>query len=232
MSKVIVISGTSRGIGRELKNYYLSRGNIVVGLSRSSVDDDNSNYYHYSLDISDEQPVCMAVKEVGLKFGKIDVLINNAGQASMNSFVLTPYETALRIMKTNFFGTFLLTREVSKFMIRQKWGRIVNISSIAVKNSIEGESVYASSKAAVETLTKVVAKELAPYNVTVNAVAPPPIDTDLVRAVPKEKIDRIIMGQAIKKKCNFSDVINVIDFFIYEGSSFVTGQVVYLGDVA
>ena len=106
--------------------------------------------------------------------------------------VLTPTRTARKVMETNFIGTFNFTREVSKIMIRHKWGRIVNASTVAVPLRLEGESVYIASKSAVEGFTKTVSKELAQFNITVNAIGIAPLMTDLIKAVPKEKIDRLL----------------------------------------
>jgi 3-oxoacyl-[acyl-carrier protein] reductase len=117
-------------------------------------------------------------------------------------------------------------------MMMHKYGRIVNFTTVATALRLEGEAIYAASKAAVITLTQVLAREFAPYNITVNAIGPTPIETDLIRSVPSEKIDALIQRQAIRRLGVFSDVSNVIDFFIQPESSFVTGQVVFLGGIS
>jgi 3-oxoacyl-[acyl-carrier protein] reductase len=116
-------------------------------------------------------------------------------------------------------------------MMKSKKGSIVNYSTVAVPLDLEGEAVYAASKSAVESLTRVSSKELAPYGIRVNAIGPTPIPTDLIKAVPKNKIDELINDQAIKRMGKESDVSNVIDFFISPDSDFITGQVIYLGGV-
>ena len=112
-----------------------------------------------------------------------------------------------------------------------KFGRIINFSTVAVPLSIEGEAVYASSKAAVNSLTKILSKELATYGITVNIIGPTPVETDLIKSVPKDKINNIINMQAIKRFGDFSDIVNVINFYIKEESNFITGQEIYLGGV-
>jgi 3-oxoacyl-[acyl-carrier protein] reductase len=107
----------------------------------------------------------------------------------------------------------------------------VNLASVATPLKLEGEAVYAASKAAVISFTQVIAKEVASFGITVNAIGPTPIETDLIRSVPKEKLDQLIQLQAIKRHGTFSDVANVIDFLIRPESDFITGQVIFLGGV-
>lgn len=231
MDRVIIITGTRKGIGRYLSEQYLNEGDIVYGCSRRESDLKHDNYHHTRLDVSDEKAVIDFVRSVYKEQKHIDILINNAGIASMNAFMLTPYTTAQRIMNTNFMGTFLMCREVCKYMIRAKAGRIINYSTIAVALNLQGELVYSASKAAVEQLTRVLAGELGTFNITVNSVAPTPIDTDLIKHVPVEKIDALLERQDIKRLGKFADVKNVIDFYTSAASDFITGQVLYLGGV-
>lgn len=231
MNKVILITGTRKGIGKELAEYYLNNGYCVVGCSRGDSTINNTNYKHFVLDVSDEKAVINMVRNTKKSFGRIDILLNNAGIASMNHFLTTPFQTVKNIFATNFFGTFLLSREISKIMIKQKFGRIVNYTTVASALKLEGEAIYSASKSAIENLTQTIAKELAPYGITVNAIGPTPIETDLIKAVPKNKIQELLNKQAIKRFGNFEDIKNVIDFFIDEKSDFITGQVLYLGGV-
>lgn len=227
MSRVIVITGTSKGIGLELAKYYLQKGDMVVGCARSQNDIKDKNYRHFVLDVSDERAVVDMIREIN----KIDILINNAGIASMNHFLTTSFESVKKVFSTNFFGTFLFSREVGKIMMRQKFGRIVNYTTVASALRLEGEAIYAASKSAIENLTQTLSKELAPFNITVNAIGPTPVKTDLIKAVPQDKIDALLEKQAIKRLGNFEDIKNVIDFYIDEKSEFITGQILYLGGV-
>ena len=183
------------------------------------------------LDVADEKPVKNMVRSVKQEFGCIDYLINNAGIASMNHTLTTPYGTLKNIFSTNFFGTFLFAREVSKVMLKQKNGRIVNFSTVAAGIRLEGEASYAASKSAVANFTQTLAKELGPFGITVNAIAPTPVKTDLIKNVPKDKIEKLFEFQAVKRFGNFQDISNLIDFFLKDESEFITGQVIYLGGV-
>jgi 3-oxoacyl-[acyl-carrier protein] reductase len=230
MSRVIVITGSRKGIGKELSEYYL-KNDVVIGCSRGKSAINHKNYRHFELNVSDEMAVIKMIRSVRKEFGKIDVLLNNAGIASMNHFLTTPFQNVKNIFSTNYFGTFIFSREVSKVMIKQKFGRIVNFTTVASALRLEGEAVYGASKSAIENFTQTVAKEVAPYGITVNAIGPTPIETDLIKAVPKNKIQELLDKQTIKRFGNFEDIKNVVDFFIDKKSDFITGQIIFLGGV-
>jgi len=211
--------------------HYLMQGHIIAGCSRGKSKINHENYNHYELDVADERAVVRMVRSVKKQHGRIDVLLNNAGIAAMNHILTTPYKNAQAVMDTNFFGTFLFCREVGKIMLKQRKGRIVNFSTIATALNLEGEAVYAASKAAIENFTKISAKELGGFGVRVNAIGPTPMPTDLIKNVPKEKLDKLLSQQVIQRFGAFEDVLNVIDFLIDEKSEFITGQVIYLGGV-
>lgn len=230
--KHIFISGTSKGIGRALAEHFLEQGYRVSGCARSNSDLNHEHYFHYKCDMLDGTALSTTVRHAISQAGPVYALINNAGMASMNHFLTTPDTSAKNIFDLNVLAAARLTQLVSKSMVRNGGGRIVNFSSVAVALRLEGESVYAASKAAIESLTRTLAKELSPYKITVNCIAPTPIQTDLIKAVPKDKIDSLVNQQAIKRLGLFSDVANAADFFISEKSSFISGQILYLGGVS
>lgn len=228
----MLITGTRKGIGRFMVDRYLERGYVVAGCSREPfAGTAPDNYHHYCIDVADEKGVVQMVRDVSKRLGGISVLINNAGIAAMNHLLLTPLSTVERIFRTNVFGTFLVMREVAKVMSAAKHGRIVNFATVATPLNLEGEASYAASKAAVESFTRVAAREFAPFQITVNAVGPTPVLTDLIRNVPRQKMDSLIASQSIRRMGEYRDVANVVDFFISPESDFVTGQTLYLGGV-
>jgi 3-oxoacyl-[acyl-carrier protein] reductase len=180
-------------------------------------------------DLCEAEEIKKLFREARAALGHLDVLINNAGAARMLPLALTPDDTARRIVDLNFMATYRMIHAATRLMRKSECARIVNLTTVAVPLRLEGESLYAATKAAVEMLTRCVAKELGPSGVTCNAVGPTPIRTDLVRNVPSDKLEALIQQQAIRKWAEPADVANVIDFFLRPESHMITGQVVYLG---
>ncbi len=227
--RVVLVTGARKGIGEYLASHFLKKGDAVIGCSRQSAKRNGSGYRHFTLDVADETAVREMVHSIGKEFGRLDILINSAGIAAMNHMLLTPTDTARKVLETNVLGTFIVCREAVRLMRKHRQGRIVNIGSVAVPMKIEGEAVYAASKSAVVVLTEIAARELAPFQITCNVVALPPVPTDLIRGVPEEKIRQIVDRLAIKRFCRFEDIANAVDFFVNPASDFVTGQVLTLG---
>lgn len=229
---ITLITGTRKGLGRLLVEYYLERGHYVVGCSRGATDLLHARYQHFEADVADEAAVRRIIGRIRKTHRRLDHLINNAGIASMNHALLTPGSSVDAVFNTNFKGTFLFCREAAKVMQRAGRGRIVNMTTVATPYMLEGEAIYAASKAAVLNLTQVLAREFAPFGITVNSVGPNPVQTDLIRGVPQEKLDALLRRQAIPRLGTPEDVVNVIDFFLRPESDFVTAQNIYLGGVA
>lgn len=226
---VILITGTRKGIGQNLAQTYARRGFLVVGCSRKEADWEEQGYEHLLVDVGVEKQVLKLFRHIRKQYKRLDITLNNAGIANMNHILLTPGSTAERIINTNFLGTFLVCRESAKLMMKNKWGRIINFSTVAVPMNLEGDAIYAASKSAVEKFTRILAHEIGGLGITANTIGPTPIETDLIRSVPKEKIDQLVNNLAIKRLGTFNDVVNVIDFLIRPESNYITGQTIYLG---
>lgn len=227
-SPVVLVTGARKGIGRFLAEHLAASGYRVVGCSRQAADWSAEGCEHVCADVAVEEDVIRVLGHVRERYGSLFAVVNNAGMASMNALLLTPGATIERIVRTNVVGTILVARESAKLMMKARAGRIVNFSTVAVPLALEGEAVYAASKSAVETFTRVFAREVGPAGITVNAVGPGPIETDLTRGVPSEKIAALVRRLATGKASRFEDVAHVVDFFLDARSGSVTGQTVYL----
>jgi 3-oxoacyl-[acyl-carrier protein] reductase len=230
--KVALITGTRKGIGRHLAAHFVERGYCVEGCSREAPDWTLERYVHHCVDVTNEAQVIGMLNAIAMRHGRLDVTVNNAGIASMNHTLLTPVASLEKIMATNFRGTFLVCRESAKLMRKNQFGRIINMGTVAVPLRLEGEAMYAASKAAIVSFTQIFANEIGSFGITCNVVGPTPIDTDLIRAVPKQKIQTIVDRMAIKRLGRLEDVANVVDFLVKPESDFITGQVIYLGGVS
>ena len=228
----ILITGSSRGLGKALAEHYLQNGDMVYGCARSERSIDHENYFHYQVDISSPEDVTDFFFSLRKDIKQLDAIINNAGIASMNAFALTPVESFQKIFDINVQGTFLFCQKGFGLLKRSPHPRIINMSTVAVPLQLEGESIYAASKSAVETLTRIIAKEYGGFGITCNAIGPSPIDTALIKGVAKDKIAKLIKRQAVQKMATEEDVLNLADFFLRPESHMISGQVIYLGGVS
>ncbi len=186
--RIALVTGTSRGLGRALAESLLGDGWTVHGFARGPQALAHPAFRAHAVDVGDEAAVQAAVAAVLETSGRVDLLVNNAGAASMNSLLLTPAKKAEMLMRVNYLGAFHCLQAVGKAMVRQRAGTIVNLTSVAVPLALSGEAAYVASKAAVEALTKVAANELQPHGVRVVAVGLGPVDTDLTRAVGRDQL--------------------------------------------
>ena len=230
--QIMLITGTRKGIGRYLAKYYTKRGFFVYGCSRTPIDYALENHSHFCLDVTDETKVTHLFAAIRKAHNRLDVVINNAAvNLTRSLFLLVPYQSALRTVEINLLGTFLMSREAAKLMMKQAFGRIINISSMAVKHEVEGEALYTASKSAVISLTRVMAKELYLHGITCNVIAPSALTTDLMDTVDRETLQHLLQRNAIHEAGKMEDVHNAIDWLLLKESSAITGQVIYLGGV-
>jgi len=179
-------------------------------------------------DVTDPASVAAALADVRRDKG-VYALINAAGIASLNLVLTTPAATIRRIIETNLLGTIFLCQQVAPALIRRGNGRIINFSTMGVPLAIKGEAIYVASKAGVEGFSRAFAREMSPHGVTVNIVAPGPIDTALIAKVPREKVDAVVRQQIIQRQAKPEDVWNIVSLLLSPESSMISGETIHVG---
>ena len=222
----VIVTGASRGLGRFCADQLHQRGYRVVGLGRNP--DDGAPFEMRAVDVADSASVASALHDLR-RDSSVYALINAAGIASMNLVVTTPAETVRRIVETNLLGTIFCCQQIAPALIRRGDGRIINFSTLGVPLAIKGEAIYIASKAGVEGFTRTFARELAPHGVTVNAIAPGPIETALIAKVPKEKVEAVVKQQIIPRQGTPEDVWNIVSMLLSPESRMISGAVLNVG---
>ena len=225
---MIIVTGASRGLGQAITERLIERGEEVIGLARNS---SGLNINAIECDVSDYASVKNASKEVKRMKKPVKAFINAAGVASMNMAVTTDESTVQKLIQTNLVGTIYCCQLFAPIMLRQKQGSFINFSTIAVALALKGESVYAASKAGVESFSRTFAREMADFNVRVNCIAPGPIRTDLLRGITDAQIEKITSQQVIQKQFQKSDVCDIVELLLDEKSTSLSGQVLNVGGV-
>lgn len=225
---MIIVTGSSKGIGNFLARELHARGETVLGLARSQ---SKEEFDSVQVDVSKFNELKDLATQIKKEGKQISCLINAAGIASMNLALLTKSSVVESIIRTNLIGTIYSCQVFSPIMIRGGSGSIINFSTIAVPLSLAGESIYAASKAGVETFSKVLARELAPFNINVNCIAPGPIETDLIRGIPADKIAKVVKRQINQKQFRKNDVLDLVDILLSPKSNSITGQILNVGGV-
>ena len=236
--KTVVVTGGSRGIGRSIVLMMAGQGANVTFLYRSNEAARISTLEAASglggvvkakkIDIREAQACENAIDQIAENTGKIDILINSAGITRDNILGLMTNGELSDVLDTNVIGVFNVLRPVIPYMVRQKKGRIINISSVAGEKGGRGQTNYAASKGAINALTKALAVELAPRNILVNCVAPGMIETDMTESIKQQAGDvvksRILLGRFGQPE----DVAKAVLFFASSLSDYVTGQVLHV----
>lgn len=230
MNKVAIVSGGSRGIGASIVETLASSGFDVVLNYRFSANKANdiaskfSNVVTFQADVSDHAQVKSLVDFTISKFGRIDLLVNNAGIDFINTLSDTSDSDFDTVLRNNLYSAFYLSKEVSPYMINAKSGLIINISSIWGIVGASCEMAYSVSKAGLDAMTKSLAKELGPSNIRVNSIAPGIIDTDMNSFLSKEELSEFVNDIPLERIGLPSDVANTVLFL--DKNSYITGQVI------
>jgi len=225
---MIIITGANRGLGKAIADRLKKKNEKVIELVRSS---EKLNFKTIKCDVGDYTSVKLASREIKKMKIPIKAFINVAGVASMNMAVTSDESTVQKLIQTNLMGTIYCCQLFAPIMIRYKKGSFINFSSIAVALALKGESIYAASKAGVESFSKAFAREVADFNIRVNCIAPGPIQTDLLKGITETQINNIISQQVIPKQFKKSDICDLIELLINEKSSSISGQVISVGGV-
>lgn len=229
-NKVAIVTGGSRGIGAEIVKMLAREGyNVVLNYNKSRIQAEEiakqyKNVYCFKADVSNSQNVQELVDYTYNKFGKIDLLINNAGIDLIKTINDTTYEEFDKIIKTNLYSAFCAAKEASKYMINQKYGQIINISSIWGVVGASCEVAYAVSKAGMDAMTKSLSKELGPSNIRVNSIAPGIIDTDMNNNLSEDERKEIIEEIPLERIGTTSDIAECVLFL--EKNKYITGQII------
>ena len=238
MGKIALVTGASRGIGRTCALYLAKLGaKVVVNYARSSAQADQvaaqiremgGEATAIRADVSKQEDVEAMMEETIKIYGGLDILVNNAGITRDALLIRMREEDWDQVIDTNLKGVFLVTRAASKYMMKKRQGRIINISSVIGIAGNAGQANYAASKAGIIGFSKSVARELAPRNILVNMIAPGFIDTDMTEGLNDQAKESILSRVPLKRYGKPEDIAHLVGFLASEESSYITGQVIHV----
>ena len=235
-NKIVLVTGAGRGIGASIAKRFASEGaEVIVNYSgndeaaQKTVDEitaTGGQAQKYKCSVNDSESVKVKIDEIIKEFGRIDILVNNAGITKDGLMLRMTDEDFDRVIDVNLKGTFNCTKYVSKYMLKQKSGKIINISSVVGLSGNAGQVNYSASKAGIIGITKSAAKELSSRGITVNAVAPGYVDTDMTKVLSDNIRNEILKNIPLQRMGNVEDISNCVAFLASEDASYITGQVI------
>ena len=234
--KTAIVTGASRGIGRACALQLASDGyTVVVNYSRSrdeaeavlaEIKSKGGDGMTYQADVTDLEQVKAMVRDVDKAYGQIDVLVNNAGMVKDEYLLMLQKQTLDKCFDLNIKGYFYCAQQVALKMFRRKSGVIINMSSVSGQIALAGQSVYSATKGAINSMTRVLAKELAVKGIRVNAVAPGFIETEMIDALPKEKVDEYLAAIPMHRFGTADEVAKTVSVLVSDACSYMTGQII------
>ena len=235
LNKVALVTGGSRGIGRAIAHEFAKRGaQVVISYAGNeaaatetvkAIVDAGGKAKAIRFDVADSEACGQAIDDVLKEFGRLDVLVNNAGVAIDGLLMRFKDEDWDKTLDTNLKGAFMLMRAVARPMMKQKGGAIVNVSSIVGEMGNAGQAAYAASKAGLLGLTKSIARELASRNIRVNAVTPGFITTDMTAGLSPELKEKMSAAIPLSRIGNAEEVASAVAFLASDSASYITGEV-------
>jgi 3-oxoacyl-[acyl-carrier protein] reductase len=228
--KVALVTGASRGIGRAIAQQLAQQGITVVGTATSEAGVASINEFGLGLvlDITSQKSIDNMLEEMSAKVGMPQILVNNAGVTADNLFIRMKDDEWEKVINANLSGTFKLIRACIRPMLKARWGRIVNISSVVAFTGNAGQANYAASKAGVIGLTKSIAMEIASRGITVNAVAPGFIATDMTKDLSAEQQEKLAQQIPMGRMGQAADIAAAVQFLVSEGASYITGETIHV----
>jgi 3-oxoacyl-[acyl-carrier protein] reductase len=235
MNRIALVTGASRGIGRACA-LELAKAGCKVALAARQTDKleevaaeiraQGGEAFPVSLDLASQESIKEAIGKVAKEFGRIDILVNNAGVTKDNLALRLKADDWNMVLQTNLTGAFFAIQQVISPMMKERWGRIINISSVVGQSGNPGQANYVASKAGLLGLTKSLAQELASRNITVNAVAPGFIETDMTSVLKDEQKARITQAIPMGRIGSANEVAAAVRFLASEDASYITGNVI------